>query len=388
MRNILQRGTYKLTENGSLLRNDFGEGSYTAQLYATPDNGDADGMDVDVNVSEREISGEELDDLFELAMSEINEKLPGENKSLDEVRSPLNLIESAADGEVSVEWEFDSYKVVDASGNIREDNTTQEGTPLSINAQMTYKDITRIYQLYAMVYPPILTEKEGLKKAIEDALNSADKESASDSEYILPEETSLGKIKWDERADFLWLKILVLGIGISAIVFYESFEELNRRSKRRKDQLLTDYPGIVEKLSLLMGAGMSVRKAFEKMAENYSKEIMEGGEIRYAYEEMLICCYRMRDGIGESRAIDEYGEKCSLSQYRKLSSLITSNMKLGAEGMVPLMDERAKEAFEERANLARKKGEEADTKMLFPMILLLAITIVIVVMPGFIGFNM
>ena len=43
----------------------------------------------------------------------------------------------------------------------------------------------------------------------------------------------------------------------------------------------------------------------------------------------------------------------------------------------------AEDAFEERKNLARKAGEEAGTKLLVPMFIMLAIVMAIMVVPAF-----
>ena len=50
--------------------------------------------------------------------------------------------------------------------------------------------------------------------------------------------------------------------------------------------------------------------------------------------------------------------------------------------MVELMEREDMEAFEMRKALARKAGEEASTKLLFPMIGMLGIVIVILVVPA------
>ena len=43
-------------------------------------------------------------------------------------------------------------------------------------------------------------------------------------------------------------------------------------------------------------------------------------------------------------------------------------------------------AFEERKNLARKLGEEAGSKMMLPLFMLLGVVLVIVTVPAFLAF--
>ena len=50
--------------------------------------------------------------------------------------------------------------------------------------------------------------------------------------------------------------------------------------------------------------------------------------------------------------------------------------------MTNLLELEAEEAFEERKSMARKLGEEAGTKMLFPMILMLGAVMLILAFPA------
>ena len=44
-------------------------------------------------------------------------------------------------------------------------------------------------------------------------------------------------------------------------------------------------------------------------------------------------------------------------------------------------------AFEERKNMAKKYGEEAGTKMLFPMIVMLVVVMGIIMLPAVMAFS-
>jgi hypothetical protein len=50
------------------------------------------------------------------------------------------------------------------------------------------------------------------------------------------------------------------------------------------------------------------------------------------------------------------------------------------------MQQEAQASFEERRSTARKLGEEAETKLLLPMVLMLAITMLIIIIPAYYSF--
>jgi len=51
-----------------------------------------------------------------------------------------------------------------------------------------------------------------------------------------------------------------------------------------------------------------------------------------------------------------------------------------------LLDEEVASAYEERRNLAKRQGEEAATKLLLPLFMMLGIVMVIVAVPAFLSF--
>ena len=103
------------------------------------------------------------------------------------------------------------------------------------------------------------------------------------------------------------------------------------------------------------------------------------------YEEMLITCHEIESGVGEARAYERFGERCGLHRYRKFCSLLVQNLRKGTRGLVQLLEQEVSDAFEERKNLAKKSGEEAGTKMLFPMMMMFGIIIVIIMVPAFLS---
>jgi len=92
--------------------------------------------------------------------------------------------------------------------------------------------------------------------------------------------------------------------------------------------------------------------------------------------------------VGELQAYENFGRHCQLSAYRKLSSLIVQNVRKGAKGMQKLLEEEEWEAYEQRKAQARQSGEEASTKLLLPMGIMLVIVLAIMIIPAGISLNL
>ena len=108
---------------------------------------------------------------------------------------------------------------------------------------------------------------------------------------------------------------------------------------------------------------------------------------RAAYEEMAGVYHMMQRGVPELRAYAEFGNRCRLLPYRKLAAILEQNVRKGSEHLRPLLESEMEDAFEQRKNLARRMGEEASTKLLAPLFLILMIVMVMVSMPAFLSFG-
>lgn len=381
---LIIAGIYSFRQRGevySLKRKEAGGGSYSEEMLVEEEDGEKE--KISVEVQEKRLSEEEIYELFESCGEELEKSILGENSSADRIEHALSLPSEAADGLIQVEWSFDNYQVLNPDGSIREENTTEEGSPVEVKARMTYRDreAERVFSI--MVYPPLLTAEESFAKSLKEALASSEEESREEEERALPANIGEESLSWYRGEEYLLAKIAVMGGICIFFVFYEERQKLKRQLEERNKELKMDYSQIVNQIAILTGAGMPVFRAWERVVKDYERR---KGDERYAYEEMCLTYSKIKEGEGEISAYEKFGENCGLREYRRLALLLNRNIRQGAAGMGALLEREAEESFEERKNLARARGEEAGTKLLLPMMIYLMLIVLIVVLPGFISF--
>ena len=138
------------------------------------------------------------------------------------------------------------------------------------------------------------------------------------------------------------------------------------------------------KFTLLVQAGLTARKAFQKIALDYGKK--ENGKERAAYEEIRTTCYEMDSGISEAEAYRRFGERCGQVKYKTLATLLIQNLQKGSRHLSDLLEKESVEAWDDRKRKAKVQGEAATTKLLFPMILMLGVVMAIVMLPACLSF--
>ena len=85
--------------------------------------------------------------------------------------------------------------------------------------------------------------------------------------------------------------------------------------------------------------------------------------------------------------MQEFGRNCGLIQYMKLVSLLEQNRKNGSRNLKERLKLEMAEAFEQRKHQARRMGEEAGTKLLLPLFMLLTVVMIVTAVPALIEFG-
>ena len=91
----------------------------------------------------------------------------------------------------------------------------------------------------------------------------------------------------------------------------------------------------------------------------------------------------LRAGVSEGAAYESFGKRAGLTDYIRLSAMLMQNLKRGNRTLLERLREEADKAGEESLQRSKKLGEEAGTKLLVPMVLLLAVVMVMVMIPAF-----
>ena len=382
---LIQESMNPVLKQGNVLeRQAYGDGNYDAELIWEIPEKELE-QELSVHVAEQGLTKEEQQALLTAAEQEIAETFPGENESVDEIRKDVCIQSQYQDGQVTADWSFDSYQYVDLEGHVMNDSLEEEEILVKAVVELGCDSQTLEYQFFFQICPKIYSEKEKINNKLKQELIKKN-EKTNDSTLILPESIDDQTIIWKEKSERMPLKLLFLGMIAAGCVPLVEKSRKQEEEKRRKEKLQSEYPELVSKLTILLGAGMTLFSAWNKITTNYSNKRKNNMiPIHPLYEEMLITCHEIESGVGEARAYERFGERCGLHRYRKFCSLLVQNLRKGTRGLVQLLEEEVSDAFEERKNLAKKSGEEAGTKMLFPMMMMFGIIIVIIMVPAFLS---
>lgn len=356
------------------------EGIKSYELSASLDELTED-VDIVIQVEKVWMNEKEVEEAFEKAYVYLSEVIIAENASLDEVSSNLYFPDSIPNTDISVTWETENYQYIDSFGNITVTDFEKDFTTF-VRATLSYKGYKEEYQFYLKLVPEKLDTRSQAIKEINKLLIEEEKKQRNEDKVVLPKEVDGKQVNFYKPQNKDGQGILLMGLLLSIGIFILHDTKLSDEIQQKNKILERTYPEIVEKLTLLINAGMTIGRSWERMVLDYKKR----GIFNYAYEEMEVTYYEIQKGQSEGKAYVAFGKRCKLHQYIKLGGLLDQNLKKGNKDLERLLAEEIREAFEDKKSRARQLGEEASTKLLMPMFLMLAVVLIICMAPAFMGF--
>ncbi|MBD5136009.1 MAG: hypothetical protein HDT39_08615 [Lachnospiraceae bacterium] len=374
---ILSAGTfytYTYTEDKSyteeLERPEYGQISKEFSLEA--ENG-LEKETVHIVVKEREYRQEEIEKVLDESYQDVVDKMLNGNLSLSQIEKNLRFDSNYGDKGINLFWGCENPEVIDYDGKVYRKDTDQE---VIIYLTMSFAGVDKNHEIPVTI---LASTDKSIAEKVQEKIDAYD---IYDDKVTLPKELDGKKIYFSQVQDKLNLPFLMIAAAVSLCIYFLKDNDIDKELNKRKAQLESDYSEIVSKLMLLNSAGMNIRIAWKKIVKDYERQKCKNG-MRFAYEEMKLADNKMNSGVSETDAYREFGKRCGLHNYIKLGSILEQNLVKGTKGMRELLQYEVHEAFEERKNIAKKHGDEAGTKMLFPMVIMLIVSIVIVILPSF-----
>lgn len=167
----------------------------------------------------------------------------------------------------------------------------------------------------------------------------------------------------------------VFGILVMLAIPFFMDRELTKKVNKRRLSIQIDFPDFLNKLILLVNAGMTVSKAWEKSVTDNDKDTV-------LYRELRMVLADIRGGKSETSAFEDFAKRCRIPEITKFVSALLQNLNKGNAEMISILRLQATECWEMRKHAAKRLGEEASSKMLFPMMLMFIAVILIVATPA------
>ncbi len=154
---------------------------------------------------------------------------------------------------------------------------------------------------------------------------------------------------------------MLFGIVLAGLFVWYLNESFKDKLTARREQLLSDFPQVLSKITLLVNSGMLLRDAWNLTAQ-------QGNSILFT--EMQLTAHQLENGVPEMAAYQEFAERCGVKEIRKFSSMVIQGLGKGGSDLTAFLRDMSDEMWIEKKNLVKQKGEKANAKLLVPTVII------------------
>lgn len=360
----IARGTFESGERELSLEADDGQTKKSFQIRVAP----------------REPTAEELQEAADRFLAAAADYILNGNEDLRHVSENLKLEREYEGFPFEIFWESSREEILDSEGRL---SSVRDPTGLELTAELVYGEWKRTGTISVTVVPPFLTEEEREYQELKEFLFRTEEESRKEENWKLPGEWKGREIRWRLQAEDYSFLVWGATPAVAVLVQILSDRDLHEKVEKRRRQMQKEYPELVYKLLLYMGAGMNIRGSFQKIGMDYEKKKKRSGRKKPSCEEVLYTCRELQGGVSEGAAYERFGKRAGAREYIRLGALLGQNLKRGSGTLLDRLREEAEKASGESLQQVKKLGEEAGTKLLLPMVMMLAVVMVMIMIPAF-----
>lgn len=348
-------------------------------------------QEVELTIQPRSYTQKELEELFEQMGPELEQQVLGNNAAADQVRGALCFLEQVEGYPFTLEYEERPYELIGADGRILNEHLTEEGEAVQIGIRVSWEGFSRVYQMQLRILPPLYSEAQRMQKALEESLLQEEANTREQESVMLPDKWGDSNVLWKEQSTDNGVLLLLFGALCIPLLWMSARQKVEKEVKNREKALCAAYPDFVSRLTLLLGAGMTLRGAVYRMVQEERKREQKNKKEQtrnYMYEELQILCNEMEAGVPEGQAYLSFGNRCGQQQYRRLVTLLNQNLKKGSKNLIAQLEYETHQALADKRAQAKQWGEEAGSKLLLPMTIMLLIVMIMIIVPAFGSFQL
>ena len=154
--------------------------------------------------------------------------------------------------------------------------------------------------------------------------------------------------------------------------------KLNGEIKKKRKSIYIDFPEVINKFVLLIGAGVPIINAWCMM--DCDKEGWIYKEIKNSIREFEL-------GKSEKKVFEDFAMRCNSPEISRVMAILIQNSRFGSDDITAILKIQSGEFWDMRKSEAKKLAEEASTKMVFSLALMFIGILIMVVTPAVVSIS-
>ncbi|MBR0410232.1 MAG: type II secretion system F family protein [Eubacterium sp.] len=366
-------------------RNPFGRGSLQQELVIRDKEGSTAAQ---VTIEEQELSPEGRKVLFADFFKDLEKNMRAGNRSLQKVNKPLRFDDMLTGYPFDVEYQPEDYSLIRADGIPGDRAKALRGTgtivtKIKVTASYRTWSESRTYKV-RLIPAEDRTGISPYDKVLAE-LRRIERRDPGNDVVSFPEELEGAVICLPGSMGYV-RGLILLAFFLPLLPVLRRYYKLKAAGEKLLKEEEEDFPVIVHQMVLFLTAGLSVSSAIHRITGYYLETRQTDGP-RQAFENLLYLGRQLEMGTSQREVCMTWGRRSASPQYQKLSIALTQILVKGSKEGEQILSALEKEAFQQRMDRAKKAGKTAETKLLFPMVVLLCLVMFLVMFPAVLRFQ-
>ncbi|MFV0518466.1 MAG: type II secretion system F family protein [Aminipila sp.] len=227
------------------------------------------------------------------------------------------------------------------------------------------------------------SKKEKALREIDSIVFGINKGDKDKKVYLPTSIRGIDNISWNAETSAYGIPILFIGIMSFLCIYFSRYDELKKLKRNSNNSITEKLPEFLNKIVLLMNAGLVLRTAFQKAVEdndNGSRTINS-----YFYQQLKEIEMR----VSETNAAIEtelkvFAQRSGNREFMRVTNIISDNINKGTE-LVDILQRESELLWFQRKKRAEERGKIAETKLTLPLALQLISLIMVTLAPAIIN---
>jgi len=346
---------------------------------------------IKLKVGSKELSDSDKKAILKKYRTDLKNNILGTNKDLNHVKTPLNLIERDQRNGISLVWSSNKPEIINEKGEVDLINA-DKGESVKLGVIATLSGYSEKWSFLVKISPEItdIDYQETLRLRLMETIERMNK--SSNSEFLnLPNTLKDDiKIEWSKGGNHLFYTLLMTIIISLLVTYFKRYDDIDKEIKAATESIIIDLPQFINKLVLLLNAGLVVSTALEKIADDYEQYNFDiksdkkniRAKRRYLYEELYEIEKRVKQtNTSITKELREFSQRSGVRELVRLSTIISDNINKGST-LAEKLEAEGELLWLSRKKRAEEKGRLAETKLTFPLVILLIVLIMVTIAPA------
>ncbi|TXK85406.1 type II secretion system F family protein [Paenibacillus sp. N3.4] len=176
----------------------------------------------------------------------------------------------------------------------------------------------------------------------------------------------------------------LFALGMLAILAVPALmaRDLDTKIRKKQQLMILELPEVLSTIVLLVNAGETVNRAWVHCVNARPHKAHTP-----LYKELAQAVHELEMNISFSKVMDDFSKRCALHEVSLFTSTLMLNYKRGGSDFVIALQSLSLDLWQRRKSVSRTLGEEASSKLVFPMVLIFIVVMVIVAAPALLIMN-